>query len=170
MDPGLVPLSLGGFCHPGVVSGMEPPTSAALLDDLSVLPFPYPGSPRGDFPFVSTLPTIQAFRCPPIGTPTRYAASVSPFSFALVGPGLGCVGPVGLFSGSASLSLYRFLLYKHRLSINYTHSFIFHVKYGRHFPFALIPLGHFYPRLIMPGPMRRTPSYKASDFLKTEYC
>ena len=87
LDPGLVSLSLGGFRHPGVVSGMEPPTLAALLGNSSVLPFPYPGSPRGDFPLVSTLPTIQAFRRPPFGIPPRYASSVSPFSFILAGPG-----------------------------------------------------------------------------------
>ena len=115
-----------------------------------------------------------------------------PFSFASAGPGLRFAGPVGLLSGFTSPPLNRFLLYKHPLSLIYTLSLKRHVKNRRHLTSAPIPLGFttrhvktgrhltstFIPlrfitpftfRLIMPGPMRRTLSYKASDFLKSEY-
>ena len=134
-----------------------------------MLPFPYPGSPWGDYLLVSTLPTTQTLPHLPLEALPCSMPSVSPFSFAPMCPGLRCVSPVGLLSRSVSLLLNRFLFYKHRLSIIHTHSSILHVKYGRHFPTAFIPLGPFYLQLIMPGPMRRTPSYKASDLLTTEY-
>ena len=47
-----------------------------------------------------------------------------------------------------------------------------HVSTGHYFTSPVAPLGFILfldPLLIMPGPMKRTPSYKASDFLKPEY-
>ena len=69
---------------------------------------------------MSTHPTMYALWHPPFYTSSYRAFVVLPFSSALPGPALWSAGPVGLLSGSSSLPLNRFLLYKHPLSLIYT--------------------------------------------------
>ena len=172
LGPALCPLGGGGVTAPAVL-GMEFPTSMAPFCDPSVLSFPYPGSPRGDLSTTSTRNTPNTPLRPAHCGPPCYALCASSFSSAHPGPGI-----------------QPFLLYKHRILLIYTHLPAHHVKNGHHLPVSLTPLGTLRqhvstgryftpvtprfillpdPLLIMPGPMRRTPSYKASDFLKPDY-
>ena len=92
-----------------VVNDLEPPTLTVFPHVSPVLSYPYPGSPRGDLPKMSTLPTTYAFWRLPLYILPHYALLAPSFSSAPPGPGLRFAGPVGLLSGSAFPPLNRFL-------------------------------------------------------------
>ena len=96
----------------------------------------------------------------------------SPFFFRPPHPGRLMVGPLGLLFTLSVTRFNQFSFYKHPRRLMYQHSLRFHVRCGRHFcithfPSSSVERSHFSTN--MPGPIRRTPSYKPSDFLKQEY-
>ena len=127
------PTPCGGGIVAPAIAGMESPALATSFYTFQVLPFPYPGSPRGDLPTPSTCPALLLQLTP-------HFPAMPPFSSAPLNPGNWSAGPMGLLPGLSSFLLNRFLLYKHTILVIYTHELEQHMRNQRR-PFSLIPLG-----------------------------
>ena len=165
--PSLVSLlTLARWFSTRVTTALDPTTTMCIPLPCAALPFLYPESPRGEIVHASLQPRQLLPRIPSPLSPSLLFLHRPPFPSAHTPSMLIPFGPVGLLIPSTMSRLNRFLLYKHWGTTIRQHSSSSHAESGRH---SCTPLRRFYYFLNMPGPIRRTPSNKASDFLKPEY-